>query len=123
MSDFVSEGYYRQIQRLQAALADAEALEMGTAETLAKAQVRIKELEETNTQLREGYSVMNKDWLKIQDEKVEQAARIKALEDALLEARNWFESQAKATSKGCPSSWELMELREERDKINELIGE
>ena len=91
------------IQRLQAALADAEALELGTAEALAKAQARIKsmevllenqndwlvewskakerikELEDTNTQLREGYSVMNKDWLKIQNEKIEQSKLIENL--------------------------------------------
>lgn len=39
-----------------------------------------------------------------------------ALRAALEEARDWFESQAKAISKGCGSSWDLMQVREQRDK-------
>lgn len=47
--------------------------------------------------------------------------RIEGLEAALRNARDWFESQAKATSKGCPSSWELMELRDKRDEMDEAL--
>lgn len=49
----------------------------------------------------------------------EEHARMTAdrLRAALQDAHDWFESQAKAISKGCGSSWDLMQVREQRDRI------
>lgn len=41
---------------------------------------------------------------------------------ALERARDWFETQAKVTSKGGPSSFDLMMLRDERDAIDEVLA-
>lgn len=44
------------------------------------------------------------------------------LRAALIEARDWFESQAKAVSKGCGSSYELHDLRMQRDALNAALA-
>ena len=44
------------------------------------------------------------------------------LRAALIEARDWFESQAKAVSKGCGSSYELHDLREQRDALDAALA-
>ena len=41
---------------------------------------------------------------------------------ALIEARDWFESQAKAVSKGCGSSYELHDLRMQRDALDAALA-
>ena len=41
---------------------------------------------------------------------------------ALTEARDWFESQAKAVSKGCGSSYELHDLRMQRDALDAALA-
>lgn len=43
------------------------------------------------------------------------------LRAALTEARDWFESQAKAVSKGCGSSYELHDLRVQRDALDAAL--
>lgn len=43
------------------------------------------------------------------------------LRAALTEARDWFESQAKAVSKGCGSSYELHDLRVQRDALDATL--
>ena len=40
---------------------------------------------------------------------------------ALIEAKDWFEAQAKVISKGGPSSYELWDIREQRDKIYAVL--
>jgi len=42
--------------------------------------------------------------------------------DEVTRCRDWFETQAKVTSKGGPSSWELMLLRDERDAAEEALA-
>lgn len=42
--------------------------------------------------------------------------------DALVQARDWFESQAKATSKGCGSTWDLLQVREQRDLADAALN-
>ena len=44
------------------------------------------------------------------------------LRDEVTRCRDWFETQAKVTSKGGPSSWELMLLRDERDAAEEALA-
>ncbi len=44
------------------------------------------------------------------------------LRAALIEARDWFESQAKAVSKGCGSSYELHDLRVQRDALDAALA-
>ena len=44
------------------------------------------------------------------------------LRAALIEARDWFESQAKAVSKGCWSSYELHDLRVQRDALDAALA-
>ncbi|MFA9286446.1 hypothetical protein ACCQ08_16780, partial [Comamonas sp. SY3] len=51
-----------------------------------------------------------------------QAAPDEALRDALVRARDWFESQAKVVSKGCGSPWNLMQLRDERDAADSALS-
>lgn len=75
------------IHHLQRALADTEALELGTA---AKCE-----------QLRE---------------------QVALLREEVTRCRNWFEAQAKVKSKGSPSSWELMLLRDDRDAADEALA-
>lgn len=41
---------------------------------------------------------------------------------ALIEARDWFESQAKDASKGCGPSYELHDLREQRDALDAALA-
>ena len=44
------------------------------------------------------------------------------LRAALIEARDWFEGQAKAVSKGCGSSYELHDLRVQRDALDAALA-
>ena len=44
------------------------------------------------------------------------------LRASLIEARDWFESQAKAVSKGCGSSYELNDLRVQRDALDAALA-
>ena len=44
------------------------------------------------------------------------------LRATLIEARDWFESQAKAVSKGCGSSYELHDLRTQRDALDAALA-
>ena len=44
------------------------------------------------------------------------------LRAALIEARDWFESQAKAVSKGCGYSYELHDLRVQRDALDAALA-
>ena len=76
-----------EIHHLQMALADTEALELGTAEKC--------------DQLRE---------------------QVALLREEVTRCRNWFEAQAKVKSKGSPSSWEFMLLRDERDAADEALA-
>lgn len=48
--------------------------------------------------------------------------QVKMLRDEVIRCRDWFETQAKVTSKGGPSSWELMLLRDERDAAEEALA-
>lgn len=50
-----------------------------------------------------------------------QAAPEETIRDALVRARDWFESQAKVVSKGCGSPWNLMQLRDERDAADAAL--
>lgn len=43
--------------------------------------------------------------------------------DALKNARDWFEAQAKSISKGNGSSWDLMQVREQRDLCDAAIAQ
>lgn len=45
------------------------------------------------------------------------------LREQLERTRDWFEAQAKSSSKGNFSAWDLMVLREERDAIDKVLGE
>lgn len=49
-------------------------------------------------------------------------ASVAELITALTEARDWFESQAKAVSKGCGSSYELHDLRVQRDALDVVLA-
>lgn len=51
-----------------------------------------------------------------------QAAPEETIRDALVRARDWFESQAKVVSKGCGSPWNLMQLRDERDAADAALS-
>ena len=44
------------------------------------------------------------------------------LRAALIEARDWFESQAKDASKGCGPSYELHDLRVQRDALDAALA-
>jgi hypothetical protein len=44
------------------------------------------------------------------------------LRDEVIRCRDWFETQVKVKSKGGPSSWELMLLRDERDAAEEALA-
>ncbi len=44
------------------------------------------------------------------------------LRDEVTRCRDWFETQANVTSKGGPSSWELMLLRDERDAADKALA-
>ena len=45
------------------------------------------------------------------------------LRQATIDARDWFESRAKAASKGCWSSYELQDLRAQRAAIDAARAE
>lgn len=45
-----------------------------------------------------------------------------ALLQAVTDVRDWFEQQAKAVSKGCGSSYELWDLRTQRDLLDAAIA-
>lgn len=49
--------------------------------------------------------------------------RVGELTEALTNARDWFESQAKALSKGCGSPFELMQVRDERDACDAALAQ
>lgn len=44
------------------------------------------------------------------------------LRQATIDARDWFESRAKAASKGCWSSYELQDLRAQRDALDAALA-
>lgn len=48
--------------------------------------------------------------------------QVALLREEVTRCRDWFEAQAKVKSKGSPSSWELMLLRDERDAADEALA-
>ena len=48
--------------------------------------------------------------------------QVEVLRDVVTRCRDWFETQANVNSKGGPSSWELMLLRDERDAAEEALA-
>jgi hypothetical protein len=46
---------------------------------------------------------------------------LRKLRDTVMHCREWFETQAKVKSKGVPSLWDLMPLRDERDAADEAL--
>jgi hypothetical protein len=48
--------------------------------------------------------------------------QVALLREEVTRCRDWFEAQAKVKSKGGPSSWELMLLRDERDAADEVLA-
>lgn len=50
------------------------------------------------------------------------ATETEVLCEALNETRNWFEQQARAVSKGCGSSYELHDLRVQRDALDAALA-
>lgn len=48
--------------------------------------------------------------------------QVKMLREEVTRCRDWFEAQAKVKSKGSPSSWEFMLLRDERDAADEALA-
>lgn len=48
--------------------------------------------------------------------------QVTLLRDEVTRCRDWFETQANVTSKGGPSSWELMLLRDERDAADKALA-
>jgi len=51
-----------------------------------------------------------------------QAAQIEMLLESIERCRNWFETQARVVSKGGPSSWEMMLLRDEQDALETVLA-
>ena len=58
----------------------------------------------------------------LQDENAKLREQVAMLRDEVTRCRDWFETQAKVNSKGGPSSWELMLLRDERDAAEEALA-
>lgn len=48
--------------------------------------------------------------------------QVALLREEVTRCRDWFEAQAKVKSKGSPSSWEFMLLRDERDAADEALA-
>lgn len=48
--------------------------------------------------------------------------QVALLREEVTRCRDWFEAQAKVKSKGSPSSWELVLLRDERDAADEALA-
>ena len=57
-----------------------------------------------------------------QTEREQLREQVALLREEVTRCRNWFEAQAKVKSKGSPSSWELMLLRDDRDAADEAIA-
>lgn len=55
-------------------------------------------------------------WLAVDRAEAAERARDESHQE-LQSAHDWFESQAKAISKACGSTWDLMQIREQRDRI------
>lgn len=58
----------------------------------------------------------------LQDENDQLREQVALLREEVTRCRDWFEAQAKVKSKGGPSSWELMLLRDERDAADEALA-
>jgi len=58
---------------------------------------------------------------RLENQLSERDRQVTLLRNEVTRCRDWFETQAKVTSKGGPSSFELMLLRDERDAADEAL--
>ena len=61
-------------------------------------------------------------WYLTKDALEDSQKREVVLRNEVTRCRDWFETQVKVTSKGGPSSWELMLLRDERDAADQALA-